>query len=92
MLHDVINSLIGKVKFNNPPQERWLHQMRIKHTELCPHMQAYCLLVWDDGEINDKCRYAKVTKDNPEAMLCTHSGVTVGVKCVTSQAIDFILN
>jgi len=91
MLHNIMTTL-GRVTFSKPVQERWLHSMTLGRRELCPRDTSMCLIVWDDGEVHTKCRYAKITNENPEAMQITNTGKRIGMRCVPSQAIDFILS
>jgi len=70
----------------------WFHQMRIKQCEHCPPEQAQCALVWENGEVMEKCRYAKMTQKNPEMCVYTKMGITIGVRCTPSNSIDFILS
>jgi len=90
MLQSLMQTL-GKVVFSKPTQEKWLHSMCLHRRELCPKDNSMCLLVWDDGEVHTKCRYAKITNTNPEMMQVTQTGKQIGMRCVPSQAIDFIL-
>jgi len=91
MLHNIMNTL-GKVMFGNPTQERWLHTMCLSKREVCPVDSSVCLAVWNNGEVHTKCRYAKITLNNPEMIQVTNSGKQIGMRCIPSQAMDFILS
>jgi len=83
---------LGKVIYNNPPQERWLHTMTLHPKESCPTDRGMCLTIWDDGEVHTKCRYARLTTTNPDMAQITQTGKYVGMRCIPSQAMDFILS
>jgi len=82
------NWFFNQKKEDNPT---WFHTMRIKHCPSCPDRQPHCLVVWEDGKVMDKCIYAVVTENNPEAGVLTKRGLVIGVRCIPSNAIDFIL-
>lgn len=58
--------------------------------EYCPVGQYPCVCVGNKGRVISKCKYAKVTNENPETMVYTLDGMCVGARCVPSQAINFI--
>jgi len=76
----------------NQTPDRWLHALNLARRDLCPRDVYTCLEVWDDGEIRQKCRYAKVTNECPEMINITQTGKQIGLRCVPSQSIDFILS
>jgi len=90
MLHRLKNAIRD---FFNKKEEKpvWFHQMRMNKREQCPPEQYHCAVVWENGEVMEKCRYAKMTLKDPEMCVYSKMDITIGVKCVPSNALDFIL-
>jgi len=83
-----VTSRFSKKKEESPV---WLHQLKIKHCEFCPPQQPHCAIVWENGKVMEKCQYAKMDNKNPEMAVMSKTGEYIGVRCIPSQAIDFIL-
>lgn len=84
---------LAKVTYKNNSQERWIHTMSLGYRSCCPKTNnGTCLIIWDDGEIYSNCEYAKVTNERPDMIQVTHTGKHIGMRCVPSNAIDFIIN
>ena len=70
----------------------WLHHLKIKHCTHCPPETHHCAVVWENGCVMDKCRYAKITDTDAEICVYSKMGITIGVRCIPSNALDFILS
>lgn len=82
---------LAKITFKNSHKERWIHTMSLGWRKQCPDNNCMCLIIWDDGEIHTNCKYAKVTNIKPDMIQVTHTGKQIGMRCIPSNAIDFIL-